>query len=401
QACAGNIYSNEGASISGNEPVPDADPSDGTAGRWQNGIERTVWFRFVAPASGTVKISTENVPQGSNFDTQVALYKATDPADYTTFTLLESDEDSGEIGLGFNAELTYTGLQPGTAYYIQVDDYGTSAGTFCIAVIETGPRTLDSNCGAGYSVGGVDGTQPDGDHWYNIYTVPGAFEVGDLVAAIKPGPQNLGTVWCQINNIDSIPADNYGQEYMPAYFNFRSQIAPVGPVSLRLFFYDSEFQALKAKANLPAATIEDLNATHYRGPLQDCLLPGNSYADHSKFELITAVDGVSVGTSGTFYVELEVDSMGEVGVHLLAAPLPLELRAFEGKIADAHNLLEWETLLERQVQWHVVERSADNAYWVEIGRRPGALLSGQPIRYALEDRSPLPRGYYRLRSIDV
>lgn len=402
-ACSGNVHSNEGAGITIHEPVPDADPSDGTAGRWQNGIDRTVWFKFFAPPSGTVRISTENVPQGSNYDTQIALYRATDPEDYTTFTLLESDEDSGEIGLGFNAVLTYTGLLPGTEYYIQVDDYGTTSGTFCIEVRNAGPRSLDTNCGEGifgHSVAGVDGTVPGGDRWYNIYTVPNIFEIGDLVAAIKPGPQKLDSVWCQINNIDSIPVDGGGQAYMPAYFNFKSKIAPVGPISLRLFFYDSEFNALKIKANQPAATIEDLNATHYRGLFQNCELPGNVYTNPAHYELLTAVDGVACGTSGTFYVELEVDSMGEVGVHLGAFPLPLELRSFSGKIAGSSNLLEWETASERGVQWHIVERSADNLHWREVGRRPAAGTALSPQRYALDDRAPMARAYYRLRSMD-
>lgn len=402
-ACSGNVYSNEGAGITINEPVPDADPSDGTAGRWQNGIDRTVWFKFTAPPSGTVRISTENIPQGSNYDTQIALYRAIDPEDYTTFTLLESDEDSGEIGLGFNAILTYTGLLPGAEYYIQVDDYGTSSGTFCIEVLNSGPRSLDTNCGEGpdgHSVGSVNGTVAGGDRWYNIYTEPNIFEIGQLVAAIKPGPQNLDTVWCQINNIDTIPVDGGGQAYMPAYFNFKSKVAPIGPVTLRLFFYDAEFNALKVKANQPAATIEDLNATHYRGVFQNCLLPGNVYTNPAHYELLTAVDGVACGTSGTFYVELEVDSMGEVGVHLGAFPLPLELRSFNGKIAGSTNLLEWETASERGVQWHIVERSADNVHWREVGRRPAAGNSLSPLRYSLDDRDPLSRAYYRLRSVD-
>jgi len=401
--CSSQVFSNDGAGITLNEPVPDTDPSDGTAGRWQNGIERTVWFRFTAPSSGTVQISTENLPQTSDFDTQIALYRATDPTDYTTFHLLESDDDSGEIGLGLNGRLTYTGLIPGNDYFIQVDDYGITPGTFCISVREFAPRSLTTNCGEGifgHSVAGVNGSAVSGDRWYNIYTQPSPFEVGQIVAAIKPGSQNLDTVWCQINNIDTIPMDNVGQPYMPAYFNFRSKIAPVGPISLRLFFYNSEFEALKKKAAQPAATIEDLNATHYRGPFQNCLLPGNVYTNPAHYELLTAVDGVTCGASGTFYVELEVDSMGEVGVHLAASPLPLDLRFFRGEIAGSTNLLEWETASERGTQWHIVERSADNLHWTELGRRPAAGTSLSPLRYALTDRAPLSRAYYRLRSVD-
>lgn len=398
--CSSNIFANELATIHDDEPDPDVDATDGLIGRWQNTIERTVWFKFIAPASGTVQINTETT-QGSNFDTQVALYSTTDPADYTTFKLLESDEDSGNTGLGYKAILTYTGLLAGAEYYIQVDDYGTSAGTFCVEVLETGPRTTENNCAEGFAIGAVNGLAIGGDHWYNIYTVPSIYEIGGLVAAIKPGPQNLDSVWCQISNFDSIQVSGNGIAYLPAYFNFKSKNAPVGPVSLRLFFYDSEFEALKAKVNNPSATIDDLNATHYRGILQDCEIPKNIYGPlGSNYDLITDVDGIHVGTSGTFYVELEIDSMGEVGVHLGNVPLPLELKSFTGKIQGTQNTLEWETLTEKNVAWHIVERSADNVHWREVGRRSAAGHSDASLRYALDDNDPLARSYYRLRSVD-
>jgi len=398
--CSSNVYANELATIHADEPDPDVDPSDGLIGRWQNTIERTVWFKFIAPSSGTVQINTETT-QGSNFDTQVALYSTTDPADYTTFKLLESDEDSGNTGLGYKAILTYTGLLAGAEYYIQVDDYGISAGTFCVEVLETGPRTSENNCAEGFVLANVDGTAIGGNHWYNIYTVPSIYEIGGLVAAIKPGPQDLDSVWCQISNFDSIQVSGNGIAYLPAYFNFKSKNAPVGPVSLRLFFYDSEFEALKAKVNNPSATIDDLNATHYRGILQDCEIPKNIYGPlGSNYDLITDVDGIHVGTSGTFYVELEIDSMGEVGVHLGNVPLPLVLKSFTGKIQGELNILEWETLTEKNVAWHIVERSADNIHWLEVGRRSAAGNSDAALRYVLDDKDPLARSYYRLRSVD-
>jgi hypothetical protein len=80
--------------------------------------------------------------------------------------------------------------------------------------------------------------------------------------------------------------------------------------------------------------------------------------------------------------------------------LPIRLKSFSGKAGDAYNLLEWVTLSEKNVQWHIVERSANGLTWSETGRLPGRADSQAPLSYKLEDRQPLARAYYRLRSVD-
>jgi hypothetical protein len=87
---------------------------------------------------------------------------------------------------------------------------------------------------------------------------------------------------------------------------------------------------------------------------------------------------------------------------VVTAPLPLELGNFSAKALKQSNEIRWRTLQERQVAWHIVERSAEGAgFWQEIGRTPGALYSAAPKEYQMEDRLPLPQAYYRLRSVDT
>ena len=83
------------------------------------------------------------------------------------------------------------------------------------------------------------------------------------------------------------------------------------------------------------------------------------------------------------------------------AALPLELASFTGKTLASTNLLLWETLTEKNVQTHIVERSIDGIQWTEVGRKPGQLDSHAPLKYELEDRTPPAKAYYRLRSVDV
>ena len=83
-----------------------------------------------------------------------------------------------------------------------------------------------------------------------------------------------------------------------------------------------------------------------------------------------------------------------------ASALPLELSSFTGKTLTTSNMLQWETLTEKNVQSHIVERSIDGIKWTEVGRKAGQLDSQSPLKYQLEDRTPPAKAYYRLRSVD-
>ena len=84
----------------------------------------------------------------------------------------------------------------------------------------------------------------------------------------------------------------------------------------------------------------------------------------------------------------------------VAGALPLELKSFTGQVQASTNVLSWETLSEKNVQFHLVERSVDGARWSEVGRKSGQGDSHVAVKYTLEDRAPLAKAYYRLRSVD-
>jgi len=388
-ACETNIYSNLDATVDPNEPDPDEDDTDGLVGRWLDEANETVWFKFQAPPSGTVTILTS--PSGThipNDDTQVALYSVGDPADYSTYELLISDEDNGSAFLGFNSVVSFTGLIDGEFYYIQVDGWGVSSGAFCIAVIETVERIEEANCDVDYTIAGVNE-----EKWYNIHASD-MLDVGPLVAAINPHGLNLDSVFCRAQKYDEIPYSTNDIPYLPLYYYFRSSQPFTGNVSLRLFFTNDEFVALKDSSDAPNATLDDLIVTRFNKNVSDCSLLNNS-GPFKPFNNVNATQMV-----GTFFVEFSTDSLGEFGARLSDIALPLKLKSFSGKVLDQNNLLEWTTLEEKDVQWHIVERSADGKKWSEIGRKAGQANSTAPLQYALEDRQPLVRGYYRLRSLD-
>ncbi|MDP5141030.1 MAG: hypothetical protein NWP83_11255, partial [Spirosomaceae bacterium] len=121
-------------------------------------IERSVWFKFVAPSEGAVKISTCDQ---ENFFVQLAVYKVGNLLDYSTFELIEADDESqfcrrppsNESPNGRNIRgsiIELTGLTPDSTYYLVVDGSVNSFGQFSIDLLTTpsDPPINDEACKA-------------------------------------------------------------------------------------------------------------------------------------------------------------------------------------------------------------------------------------------------------------
>ncbi len=131
------------------------------------------------------------------------------------------------------------------------------------------------------------------------------------------------------------------------------------------------------------------------------------------FDLVDLGLEFATGAGGSIYWEL-YETLNDIGgadatytagtVTIYVCPtgqaLPLELKSFTGKTESTSNTLLWETLTEKNVQSHIVERSVDGIKWMEVGKTAGQMDSQSPVKYELEDRAPLAKAYYRLRSVD-
>ena len=86
-------------------------------------LDNTAWFTFTAPAGGSVNL----VADGTGFDSQIAVYSVTDCNDYSTYTLVGANDDSGDDIVAsaaiFSGGLTLNCLTPGATYYVQVDGF--------------------------------------------------------------------------------------------------------------------------------------------------------------------------------------------------------------------------------------------------------------------------------------
>ncbi len=138
---AGNAYSLEAATAQASEPVPSC---------FNGGINGSVWFSFVAPASGLVSVTTD-VTGGTLTDSEIAVYAADGVDCFNPATLgaaLGCDQDGGtdvtyNSTINFTAETALTG---GATYYVQVDRWGTATpGTFGLRVTDLALGTGNFN----------------------------------------------------------------------------------------------------------------------------------------------------------------------------------------------------------------------------------------------------------------
>jgi hypothetical protein len=377
---------NAGATIQSGEPNPSVSP-----GRWGYATTNTVWFKFVAPTSGTVTISTDFLPQGTNDDTQLALYNVGTVSNFSTYTLLASDDDNGTQGSSYNSVFSYSGLTSGSTYYIQADGFNTTDGTFQIMITETVMQaTLNTSCVA-YPTQSVNGTT-NPNRWWSLYTTSTGISIGQLVGAIKT-PQNLGTVTLKAKGGSAGQASG-NLYYMGRYYDIQSSTPPTQPVTVRMFYNDADLSALQTLIGISGLTINDLDALHYDGINEDCSYSNNGSNTYTAFNNPLAQ---RVASTDKYYLEYTINSFSELLATYTYTPLPVELTGFHAAEDGPSNRVSWETGAEKDIDVFVVQRSSDGSTdWTETGREAARNAGQTAQHYILEDTRPLPVGYYRL-----
>jgi hypothetical protein len=128
----GLLYNNTGATVSAEELqiVPPVTGAQTTTGWANNNLNHTTWFKFVAPASGNVRIDATGVA----YNGQIGVYFGTDCSIVPSFTLEGANDDEID-GTSQAPNFTVCGLTPGVEYYVLHDGSGT-AGSYTIAISE-------------------------------------------------------------------------------------------------------------------------------------------------------------------------------------------------------------------------------------------------------------------------
>jgi len=124
---------NAGATVSLDEVniAPPATGSQETDGWATSTLNNTVWYSFVAPASGSVRINNTAI----NYNGQLAVYDVFDCADFNANFLLVGANDNEIGGASLAPNFTICGLTPGDVYYVMHDGTGTT-GNYSISISE-------------------------------------------------------------------------------------------------------------------------------------------------------------------------------------------------------------------------------------------------------------------------
>lgn len=167
-------------------------------GGWcETGVTGSAWLTFTA-TEGNCWITA--CTDSTDFDTQIALWKAEDCGDFATYTLVAANDDlPGGCGPGaYYASAMWSGcLDAGETYLIQVDGWQNARGQAGILIesVEDGPQVTSSTGGLACALGKEQ--DPNGTIVLNITGTGGDY------SAAWVGPDGFSASGQQISGLGS------------------------------------------------------------------------------------------------------------------------------------------------------------------------------------------------------
>jgi hypothetical protein len=383
--CTGAIYFNTGATQSVNEVYGSCSNIEGY---------HTVWFKFTAPASGAVRVSTD-MGTGTLEDTRIALFEATNVNDYSTFNILSCDEDGGNvIGDGYTSVMFATGLVPSQTYYIQVDGYSSSdEGTFCMTVDDLSSSMLST---AGASCDFIDGPVTYSGSTSYTGWVSLLDENSNLVAMVRNSAGgDAGEFFGSFTINTSSVRDADGQYYLDRNYEIANgDITAPTPVDMLFFFRDNELNALSSAIGGPGVTLADLNVTHQS--------TGNCEPDFdASLGTATALLQTANGSAGGVNWIQVNNTLGFSNFYIMAGitPLAIELKDISAVNVGSRNRVDWTTAAAAAGDRFEVERSMDGKLFTKVG---DVAAKAEASVYSFWDENPVEGlNHYRLKMTDA
>jgi hypothetical protein len=308
--CTGEPYSNAGATQSANEPYASCSGTTGYA---------TVWFKFTAPASGAVRVSTAN-GSGSNTltDSRVALFSAGNVNDYSTFNIISCDDDNGSAPHNQMSVLYATGLTTGATYYVQVDaqDDALNAGTFCLTVddMDISMLSTSTDCIPGQAPVGVSSYTG----WVSLVDAN-----SNLIAMVRNTAGGAVSGYSVAQNINTIPMRHDGTAAQRYFLNRNYHITNTASVNaeVKFFFRNDELASLQTVD--AGVTLANLGATRQAETVPGC---------HSDFSVANGVSAYAVQTgngtvNGISWIQTTTGGSFS-NFYLHTAKAPVNVKAF-------------------------------------------------------------------------
>ena len=291
--CTAAPYNISNASHNAREVLAGCDYYVNFIGGYGNaGSSKAMWYKFVAPASGAVKISTD-YSGGTLQYTRIALFSSTNVNDFGTFNNIACADSNG-VNSGMS-NLYAAGLVAGNTYYVSVEQGSIyDEGSFCITMQELSTAMLASSgsCTIGKT---IFPTNPNYRGWISMTDVS-----GKLILNIK---QNSGSAIGYMPSLNiSASARNDGSSTPYGNRNYFINGNGVNQADIQFFMLNAEISNL-------AATVPELGVRNFYSNV--CL---SSYSaggvlinQNSSTQLngITMVN-TTVGGLSNFYIQKSI-----------------------------------------------------------------------------------------------
>lgn len=397
--------------------------------------EHTLWYQFTPPSTCAVRISTD-FPNTSLHDTEIALYTATDCNDFSTFTFLKCDQDSGNAApSGYTSVIEESNLIAGQTYYIQVNGWNSGQGEFMIEVTS------------------LAGTCPC-DTPMATYTVVEDCANSQFTVNVDISSLGFATAVDILNDAGLAPTTNVGAgQYMVGPFTPETFVTVTvdgsnyGGCDIMSSALNGCLNSICERArdlsSLPLSGDNNLassDATNCGGNSVDnglwytfvgngndvtLIITGtNGYSDvqgaiySGSCDALNCIDDIGgesqteasrtiIATEmGTNYYIIVDGYTGIHGTYNIVAEgltvLPIELSSFSAYPLDDVNRIEWTTSSEINTAWMIIERSINGRdNWKEVEKIAAKGHSTVEQSYSLIDVQPLTVAYYRLVSVDA
>ena len=211
-----NVHTNVGATINGETAIEPAYQYIYTytqtlwfGSQIYTPLHHPVWFKFKAPASGKVDVSTMNdVTASTPTQTKIAIYEVGLCSNFGTYSLKAANTFGGDgyyYTLEYGSEALLCDLTPGQYYYVLVDNFqyytlsatynGTPPGAFGISITDiptpnAGIATPITICGNGDQIDlfdAIDDNSTTTGTWYNPSANNPGFTTNNSMIALAPG----------------------------------------------------------------------------------------------------------------------------------------------------------------------------------------------------------------------
>jgi hypothetical protein len=249
-----------------------------------------------------------------------------------------------------------------------------------------------------------------GNAWFDI------FDASGIIASINPNGMNLGDLTISIGDL-AAPPTNGTNTFLPRTMDIQCAAYPTGVLpaaySIKLYYYDSEFDAYKTAISNTTATLADLGIAWSSGG-SGCTIAGYTGTSNGLIDktMVSETDyglapPLGVGGLNGFYLAFDLNHFTLfVPTINTGAPLPVRLLTFSGNAKDKTNIVHWTTASEQNADRYAVERSDDGIDFKPIGSVTAKGNSNTTTNYDFTDKYPSnqltnqPINYYRLKMID-